>query len=222
MTRITLIAAVGAQRRHRPRRRRCRGTCPRTSPTSRRRRMGHALVMGRTHVRLDRPAAARAPHHRRHPRPVLAPRRRRVRALLPGCRVAGRAGRRGLRRGRGPDLRRGPPLAHRLVITEVDAEPEGDTWFPAWPRTTGARRPARRTTAGRGWSTSASAASGSATAARRRRRSPAASGCPARPCRRARARPWRGASSWRRSRGRARCGRWSPGPGPAPSASAWA
>lgn len=26
------------------------------------------------------------------------------------------------------------PFAHRLVITEVDAEPEGDTWFPAWAR----------------------------------------------------------------------------------------
>ena len=26
------------------------------------------------------------------------------------------------------------PYAHRLLITEVDAEPEGDTWFPAWPR----------------------------------------------------------------------------------------
>jgi dihydrofolate reductase len=26
------------------------------------------------------------------------------------------------------------PFAHRLVITEVDAEPEGDTWFPEWSR----------------------------------------------------------------------------------------
>lgn len=26
------------------------------------------------------------------------------------------------------------PFAHRLVLTEVDAEPEGDTWFPDWPR----------------------------------------------------------------------------------------
>ena len=26
------------------------------------------------------------------------------------------------------------PYAHRLLITEVDAEPEGDTWFPVWPR----------------------------------------------------------------------------------------
>lgn len=26
------------------------------------------------------------------------------------------------------------PFAHRLVLTEVDAEPEGDTWFPAWSR----------------------------------------------------------------------------------------
>jgi len=26
------------------------------------------------------------------------------------------------------------PYAHRLLITEVDAEPEGDTWFPTWPR----------------------------------------------------------------------------------------
>ena len=26
------------------------------------------------------------------------------------------------------------PFAHRLVLTEVDAEPEGDTWFPAWDR----------------------------------------------------------------------------------------
>lgn len=26
------------------------------------------------------------------------------------------------------------PYAHRLTITEVDAEPEGDTWFPPWPR----------------------------------------------------------------------------------------
>ncbi len=26
------------------------------------------------------------------------------------------------------------PYAHRLLITEVDAEPEGDTWFPEWPR----------------------------------------------------------------------------------------
>lgn len=24
------------------------------------------------------------------------------------------------------------PLATRMVLTEVDAEPEGDTWFPAW------------------------------------------------------------------------------------------
>jgi dihydrofolate reductase len=28
------------------------------------------------------------------------------------------------------------PFAHRLVLTEVDAEPEGDTWFPAWDRAT--------------------------------------------------------------------------------------
>jgi dihydrofolate reductase len=26
------------------------------------------------------------------------------------------------------------PYAHRLLIAEVDAEPEGDTWFPVWPR----------------------------------------------------------------------------------------
>ncbi len=26
------------------------------------------------------------------------------------------------------------PYAHRLVITEVDAEPEGDTYFPEWSR----------------------------------------------------------------------------------------
>lgn len=26
------------------------------------------------------------------------------------------------------------PFAHRLVLTEVDAEPEGDTWFPDWDR----------------------------------------------------------------------------------------
>lgn len=26
------------------------------------------------------------------------------------------------------------PFAQRLLITEVDAEPEGDTWFPEWPR----------------------------------------------------------------------------------------
>ena len=26
------------------------------------------------------------------------------------------------------------PYAHRMVLTEIDAEPEGDTWFPAWPR----------------------------------------------------------------------------------------
>ena len=26
------------------------------------------------------------------------------------------------------------PFAQRLVITEVDAEPEGDTWFPSWAR----------------------------------------------------------------------------------------
>ena len=26
------------------------------------------------------------------------------------------------------------PFAHRLVLTEVDAEPEGDTWFPEWDR----------------------------------------------------------------------------------------
>jgi dihydrofolate reductase len=26
------------------------------------------------------------------------------------------------------------PFAHRLVLTEVDAEPEGDTWFPRWDR----------------------------------------------------------------------------------------
>ena len=26
------------------------------------------------------------------------------------------------------------PYARRLLITEVDAEPEGDTWFPVWPR----------------------------------------------------------------------------------------
>ena len=26
------------------------------------------------------------------------------------------------------------PYAQRLLITEVDAEPEGDTWFPRWPR----------------------------------------------------------------------------------------
>ena len=26
------------------------------------------------------------------------------------------------------------PFAHRLLLTEVDAEPEGDTWFPEWPR----------------------------------------------------------------------------------------
>ena len=24
------------------------------------------------------------------------------------------------------------PFAHRMVLTEVHAEPEGDTWFPAW------------------------------------------------------------------------------------------
>jgi dihydrofolate reductase len=26
------------------------------------------------------------------------------------------------------------PYAHRLLLTEIDAEPEGDTWFPAWTR----------------------------------------------------------------------------------------
>ncbi|GAA4404023.1 dihydrofolate reductase [Fodinibacter luteus] len=26
------------------------------------------------------------------------------------------------------------PFAHRMLLTEVDAEPEGDTWFPVWPR----------------------------------------------------------------------------------------
>jgi dihydrofolate reductase len=26
------------------------------------------------------------------------------------------------------------PFAHRLLLTEVDAEPEGDTWFPTWDR----------------------------------------------------------------------------------------
>jgi dihydrofolate reductase len=26
------------------------------------------------------------------------------------------------------------PYAQRLLLTEVDAEPEGDTWFPSWPR----------------------------------------------------------------------------------------
>ncbi len=26
------------------------------------------------------------------------------------------------------------PYAHRLLLTEVDAEPEGDTFFPSWPR----------------------------------------------------------------------------------------
>ena len=26
------------------------------------------------------------------------------------------------------------PFAHRMLITEVDAEPEGDTWFPVWAR----------------------------------------------------------------------------------------
>ena len=26
------------------------------------------------------------------------------------------------------------PFAHRMVVTEVDAEPEGDTYFPPWPR----------------------------------------------------------------------------------------
>jgi dihydrofolate reductase len=26
------------------------------------------------------------------------------------------------------------PFAHRLLLTEVDAEPGGDTWFPAWDR----------------------------------------------------------------------------------------
>ncbi len=26
------------------------------------------------------------------------------------------------------------PLAHRLWLTEIDAEPQGDAWFPAWPR----------------------------------------------------------------------------------------
>jgi dihydrofolate reductase len=26
------------------------------------------------------------------------------------------------------------PYAHRLLLTEVDAEPEGDTWFPEWDR----------------------------------------------------------------------------------------
>jgi len=25
-------------------------------------------------------------------------------------------------------------LAHRLWLTEVEAEPQGDAWFPAWPR----------------------------------------------------------------------------------------
>lgn len=26
------------------------------------------------------------------------------------------------------------PFAHRMLVTEVDAEPEGDTFFPAWAR----------------------------------------------------------------------------------------
>jgi len=26
------------------------------------------------------------------------------------------------------------PYAHRMLVTEVDASPEGDTWFPQWPR----------------------------------------------------------------------------------------
>jgi dihydrofolate reductase len=26
------------------------------------------------------------------------------------------------------------PYAHRMLITEVEAEPEGDVWFPSWPR----------------------------------------------------------------------------------------
>ena len=26
------------------------------------------------------------------------------------------------------------PYAHAMVLTEVDAEPEGDTWFPQWDR----------------------------------------------------------------------------------------
>jgi len=26
------------------------------------------------------------------------------------------------------------PYAQRLLLTEVDGEPEGDTWFPRWPR----------------------------------------------------------------------------------------
>ena len=43
------------------------------------------------------------------------------------------------------------PYAHRMVITEVDAEPEGDTWFPAWPAgrlARGRARAARRLVAG--------------------------------------------------------------------------
>lgn len=26
------------------------------------------------------------------------------------------------------------PFTHRMLLTEVDATPEGDTWFPAWAR----------------------------------------------------------------------------------------
>jgi dihydrofolate reductase len=36
--------------------------------------------------------------------------------------------------GRALPGRRTIVFAQRLVITEVDAEPEGDTWFPSWAR----------------------------------------------------------------------------------------
>jgi len=34
--------------------------------------------------------------------------------------------------GGGELYREALPLAHRLIITEVDCEPEADTWFPDW------------------------------------------------------------------------------------------
>ena len=40
----------------------------------------------------------------------------------------------GLRDRRRRDLRRGSPRADELVLTEIDLEVEGDTWFPDWDR----------------------------------------------------------------------------------------
>ena len=95
--------------------------------------MGHPLVMGRrTYEAIGRPLPGRRTIVVTRDREWRAPGVETAHSFADALSLAGPADEVFVAGG-AQIYAEAMPYAHRMVITEVDEEPEGDTWFPAWP-----------------------------------------------------------------------------------------